>query len=61
MKNLGAIRKTARILGAAMYQADGKETTLIDDPDAVFPDAIDPSSSPGWSSVLAAPSALLLT
>ena len=44
-ENLGAIRKTARILGAAMYQADGKLFTLIDDPDAVFPDAIDPSSS----------------
>ncbi len=41
-ENLGAIRKTARILGAAMYQADGKLFTLIDDPDAVFPDAIDP-------------------
>ena len=44
-ENLGAIRKTARILGAAMYQADGKLFTLIDDPDAVFPDAIDPSGS----------------
>ena len=32
-ENLGAIRKTARILGAAMYQADGTLSTLIDDPE----------------------------
>ena len=43
-ENLGAIRKTPRILGAAMYQADGRLFTLIDDPDAIFPDAIDPNS-----------------
>ena len=44
-ENLSAIRKTRRILGAAIYQADGRLFALIDDPQAQFPDAIDPDSS----------------
>lgn len=44
-ENLSAIRKAPRILGAAIYQADGRLFTLIDDPLAKFPDTIDPDSS----------------
>ncbi|WP_153112014.1 putative bifunctional diguanylate cyclase/phosphodiesterase [Propionivibrio limicola] len=41
-ENLTAIRKTARILGAALYETDGNLFILIDDPESIFPDSINP-------------------
>ncbi len=43
-ENLAAIRKTRRILGAALYDERGDLFTLIDDPGAVFPVKIDPEN-----------------
>lgn len=43
-ENLGAVRKTPRILGAALYDSDGKLFASLDETPAVFPDAIDTES-----------------
>lgn len=44
-ETLSAIRKAPRILGAAIYQADGRLFAVIEDPWAQFPDTINPDSS----------------
>lgn len=43
-ENLGAVRKTPRILGAALYRANGQLFIATQDNRDVFPDAIDPQT-----------------
>ncbi len=43
-ENLGAIRKTSRILGAALYRANGQLFIVTNDNRSVFPDTIDPQT-----------------
>jgi len=43
-ENLAAIRKTPRILGAALYEEDGKLFAALDETQAVFPGTIDPNA-----------------
>lgn len=43
-ENLGAIRKTPRILGAALYDANGKLFAALDGVAAIFPDSVDPET-----------------
>lgn len=43
-ETLGAVRKTPRILGAALYDVDGKLFTALDEARAVFPATVDPKA-----------------
>ena len=43
-ENLGAIRKSPRILGAALYRSDGQLFIATNDHRNVFPDAIEPQA-----------------